>query len=485
MEISSYLKGQIETRLKYDNPWWTSNSIPEDYAAMHNRPYIELFYPLVKDKSLHRSIVLMGPRRVGKTVMIFHTIERLISDGIDPKTIIYLSIDTPIYNGISLEEMFAFSREALGNSGEMTDYYVFFDEIQYLSGWEVHLKSLGDSYRNTKFVASGSAAAALREKSNESGAGRFLDFMLPPLTFSEYIELKGLGPQIVKKSINWNGRNVETYDAFQIEILNQHFIDYINFGGYPEIVFSGKMQANPGQYIRHDIVDKVLLRDLPSLYGISDTRELNRLFIYIAYRSGQEFTYENLSTDSGIGKEVLKKYLQYLEAAFLIKVINKVDSNARHQQRITAFKIYLTNPSLRCALFSPISSNDENIGSMVETAIASQWIQREGAEVYYANWQSNRERGEVDLVGLDEILLKPNWAVEIKWSDRFYENCSELKSLIFFMKRNSLQEALVTSISKFGRKQYGDLSFQFIPSSVYAYAVGRNTFDSKSQAIGL
>ena len=365
MEISSYLKGQIETRLKYDNPWWTSNSIPEDYAAMHNRPYIELFYPLVKDKSLHRSIVLMGPRRVGKTVMIFHTIERLISDGIDPKTIIYLSIDTPIYNGISLEEMFAFSREALGNSGEMTDYYVFFDEIQYLSGWEVHLKSLGDSYRNTKFVASGSAAAALKEKSNESGAGRFLDFMLPPLTFSEYIELKGLGPQIVKKSINWNGRNVETYDAFQIEILNQHFIDYINFGGYPEIVFSGKMQANPGQYIRHDIVDKVLLRDLPSLYGISDTRELNRLFIYIAYRSGQEFTYENLSTDSGIGKEVLKKYLQYLEAAFLIKVINKVDSNARHLQRITAFKIYLKNPSLRCALFSPIGPNDENIGSMV------------------------------------------------------------------------------------------------------------------------
>lgn len=52
------------------------------------------------------------------------------------------------------------------------------------------MKSLVDTYKNDKFVGSGSAAAALKMKSNESGAGRFTDFMLPPLTFKEYICFK-------------------------------------------------------------------------------------------------------------------------------------------------------------------------------------------------------------------------------------------------------------------------------------------------------
>ena len=155
-------------------------------------------------------------------------------------------------------------------------------------------------------------------------------------------------------------------DTLDIGKLNSYFIDYINFGGYPEIVFSERMRQDPGQYIRHDIVDKVLLRDLPSLYGIQDTQELNRLFIYIAYHSGEEFSYEVISRESEIKKEVLKKYLMYLEAAFLINIVYKVDANAKTMQRITSFKIYLTNPSLRCALFSPLTETDPAIGGMVE-----------------------------------------------------------------------------------------------------------------------
>ncbi len=54
-----------------------------------------------------------------------------------------------------------------------------------------HLKSLVDSYHDYRFVATGSAAAALRLKSNESGAGRFSDYVLPPLTFAEYLMFIG------------------------------------------------------------------------------------------------------------------------------------------------------------------------------------------------------------------------------------------------------------------------------------------------------
>lgn len=151
---------------------------------------------------------------------------------------------------------------------------------------------------------------------------------------------------------------MESFDTFDIRTLNEHFLHYINFGGYPEVVFSEKIQANPTQYIRNDIIDKVLLRDLPSLYGITDVQELNSLFTVIAFHSGSEFSYDNLSKISGVKKDTLRKYIEYLQAAFLIKIVHKTDINAKKFQRATAFKIYLTNPSLRCALFQPIQPMD-------------------------------------------------------------------------------------------------------------------------------
>lgn len=485
MEIAGFLKEQIQSRLKFDNPWWITGMIASEYHQMKHRLYMKLFCPLVTDTSIRRGIILMGPRRVGKTVMIYHTIEHLIESGVSPQKIIYLSIDTPIYNNIALEELFEFAREALGQKDQYGGFYVFYDEIQYLKDWEVHLKSLIDSYRDVKFVASGSAAAALRMKSRESGAGRFSDFMLPPLTFHEYIHLLNLSNLIIPRRLDWNDKEISVCDTIDIDTLNSHFVNYINYGGYPEIVFSEKMQANPGQFIRHDIVDKVLLRDLPSLYGITDTQELNRLFVHIAFRSGGEFTYENLSQESGIKKDTLKRYIQYLEAAFLVKVVNKVDVNARRFQRTTAFKIYLTNPSLRCALFSPLKDTDEAMGNMVETAIYAQWIQRDNTEVFYANWKTGRTEGEVDMVGLNVIKQKPYWAVEIKWSDRYCEQPGELKSLMQFLETNELPQAIVTTISKYQKREMEKFALQFIPSALYAYTVGKNTIEKKQAALGM
>ena len=227
--------------------------------------------------------------------------------------------------------------------------YVFFDEIQYLKDWERHLKVLVDSYPEIKFIVSGSAAAALKWHSTESGAGRFTDFLLPPLTFQEYIHLKKLDHLMFEGEIQYGSKDIKYCLTHDPKALNKEFVHYLNFGGYPEVVLFEKTQGDMGRYVKNDIVDKVLLRDLPSLYGIKDVQELNRFFTYIAYNTGNEFSYETMSRESGIQKDTLKKYLEYLEAAFLIKVLNKVGVNAKRLKRITSFKVYLTNPSLRTA----------------------------------------------------------------------------------------------------------------------------------------
>ena len=479
------LEKQIIGRLRVDNPWWLEGKIPDYYNQMSPRLYLNIFMPLVKAVDPRRALILMGPRRVGKTVMMFHAIQRLINDGVPAQNIIYISVETPIYNKIYLEQLFILACQTLGKNPSQEKMYVFYDEIQYLKEWEVDLKSLVDTYLNVKFIASGSAAAELKKRSDESGAGRFTDFSLPPLTFYEYIHLKGYSSIMISKTLDWHGIQAGVYQAIHIDKLNELFIDYINYGGYPEVVFSDKIRENPGQFIRHDIIDKVLLRDLPSLYGISDVQELNSLFTMIAYHSGVQFTYERLSKESGVKKETLKKYINYLEAAFLIKVIRRTDDTAKQYQRETQFKIYLTNPSLRCALFQPIREQDIEIGDMVETAIYAQWIPRQGVELRYANWRIGKQQGEVDIVGLNIARQKPNWAVEIKWTDRYYDNPRELVSLRTFMEKNQMDYALVTSINKSGSKRIDNITLQFIPAACYAYVVGENTINQTKSSYGL
>ncbi|MBL7690794.1 MAG: ATP-binding protein [Flavipsychrobacter sp.] len=470
---------KIIERLRYENPWWITKQIPAVYSAMSKRLYFDLFYPFVKEKNVKRALVLMGPRRVGKTVMLFHSIQQLLDENVDAQKIFFIGIDNPVYVHLSLEDILSLCKRSL-NLSQLDGCYVFFDEIQYLKDWERHLKVMVDSYPDTKFVVSGSAAAALKWHSTESGTGRFTDFMLPPLTFQEYIHLRKMDHLIFRDSIDYGRQSLPYCLTHDVKALNKEFIQYLNFGGYPEVVLSERIQSDMGRYVKSDIVDKVLLRDLPGLYGIKDVQELNRFFTYLAYNTGNEFSYETISKDSGIQKETLKKYLEYLEAAFLIKVLNKVDVNAKRFKRVTSFKVYLTNPSLRTALFSPVSETDDEMGNMVETAVLSQWMHREKLDLTYARWKEGRTEGEVDLVLVDEKKYKPVWGVEIKWSNRYYEKPADLKSLIQFCKANNFDKALVTTVDQQGVRTLDNLRFTFLPASVYSYNIGDITLKMKN-----
>ena len=121
--------------------------------------------------------------------------------------------------------------------------------------------------------------------------------------------MKGLTHLVQQKSIKYNGKEIPFFLTHDQKTFNKEFFDYLNFGGYPEVVLSEKIQSDMSRYIKGDIVDKVLLRDLPSLYGIKDVQELNSFFSYIAYNTGNEFSFEKLGKESGIQKEMLKKYI--------------------------------------------------------------------------------------------------------------------------------------------------------------------------------
>jgi predicted AAA+ superfamily ATPase len=404
--------------------------------------------------------------------MIHHTIQALLDEGVFPKSICYFSVDSPIYNTLSIDKFLYFYSKATGVNPATTQLYFFFDEIQYLKDWETHLKSLVDTHTNIKAVASGSAAAALKLKSDESGAGRFTDFLLPPLTFYEYLELLDEG-----KCVHHPDKGFFTTD--DIDLLNQRFIYYLNFGGYPEVIFSPQIQADPARFIKSDIIDKVLLRDLPSLYGISDIQELNYLFTTLAFNTANEVSLEELSKNSGVAKNTIKRYIEYLQAAFLIQVIHRVDRNSKRFRRANYFKVYLTNPSMRAALFSPITEDDKALPYLAETAIFSQWFHSDST-LHYARWKD----GEVDIVMLSQAEQKLMWAVEVKWSDRYCQHPGELESLIGYCVDNLLEKATVTSKTLTVSCEIKGLKLEFIPASIYCYTVGYNLVRHKTHPSG-
>ena len=467
---------EVQRRFNLDNPWWRAGQgIDAQEEAWPRRAYFESFAQWALQAPVKRAVVLIGPRRVGKTVMLKHLVARLLStQGVVGPQVLYLSLDTPLYSGRSLESLVQQFIELQAHSPGQP-LWVLFDEIQYLKDWEVHLKSLVDSYPHIRFLASGSAAAALRMKSRESGAGRFTEFILPPLTFAEYLLFAGVEAALISERPDAPAPS-GGFHAPDIEGLNAEFVNYLNYGGFPEAVMNPAVRANPARFLRQDIVDKVLLKDLPSLYGIGDTQELNRFFNVLAFNTGNEVSLEELSKHAGITKARLADYLEYMEAAYLIRRVHRIDDNALRLLRARSFKVYLTNPCMRAALFGMVTASDEAMGRLAETAVWSQWLHSAtmSRALHYARWREGRQDLEVDLVALDPSSQKPSFAVEVKWSDRTPQALGDLRGLhTLALKHPLTRTPLVTTRSYTGRAELGGLAIDFMPVALYCYTIAR------------
>lgn len=467
-------EADIAGRLAEDNGWWhpdKKGQVP--FRSLPRRDYFQGFLALASTP-VQRAVILMGPRRVGKTVMLHQLIGHLLDEGVPGGNILYCSVDTPTYNGLSLEKILEIFAGQVEND-ESRGRWVIFDEIQYLKDWEIHLKILVDRFPETKFIASGSAAAALRLKSRESGAGRFTEFILPPLTFAEYLRFSGVEESLIAYG-GEDEHGLPQYSSPDIEELNREYIKYLNYGGYPEAVMQPHIREQAGRFLGKDIIDKILLKDLPNLYGIDNIAELNRLFTMIAYHSGQEINLDSLATSSNVSKNTIVRYLEYLESSFLIWRVHKLDENGRTFKRVRNFKAYLTNPSMRASLFAPMTEDDPALGHMVETGIFAQWCHTQGKEdLHYARWKD----GEVDMVCLDRSL-KPSWAVEIKWSDSYGDRAGRLKALADFAKRMKLTFGItLTTRTLSSIESVAGVDIQREPSSLYCYTVGKNLLKGK------
>jgi predicted AAA+ superfamily ATPase len=457
-------------RLAFDNPWWEFN--PDTKIEFRNPPkriFFPAFYDLITAKTSADVQVLAGPLRAGKTVMMRQAVAALIESGVKPTSVFYCNMTVPSYTAADVATLFEmFCRRY--RHGPDAKLYVFYDEIQYVKDWEQELLKLADMRPNACIVAAVSSGAPSLITGEKSHDGRISTFVLPPLTFLEFLRFRDSEDKIFGTD-KGNSSAPMSLRSNALPALNMEFYRYINFGGFLEGIIMSKEGTPAPTFIRDGVADRVLHKDLASLQGVNDAQELNRLFSVLAFNTAREVTMDELAKTIGIAKNTLRKYLDYLESAFLIRRLTRVDRDAKKFQRAVAFKVYLTAPCLYSALYAPVAIKDQFFKRLAETALVSQWLgSPHMANLAYASWRG----GNIDLLSLDPETGLPDHVYELDWENRYGRPGKGPEELIGFVEgtnRKATPYILTGSIARPASMRGVD--FSLAPLALYTYWLER------------
>lgn len=381
------------------NPWWRVGTMPQDMVKPTKRiAYFESMRWL-ENSSVRRFVLLSGARRVGKTTIMYQMIHSLIDKGVPPKSILYVSFDHPILKFYSIEELIEIYNVNI-YSGEKC--WLFFDEIQYANDWELYLKVFYDSKPHYHITATGSANPVIEKGAGDSGVGRWNVIRIPTLSFYEYCKIVGiknlpkLDASLKPTGLTTMSEGAQREIMHLLEPIQKHFARYLAVGGFPELALS-KDDFGSQRILREDVVDKVLKRDIPSLFNIRNFAILEKVFLYLCFNSSNIINTSTISKElDGTPRATIDSYIDYLERANLIYRSMPVGLGGKTILKV-APKIYISDAAIRNAVLmldiNDLISNPEEMGLVVETAV----YRHLGAFYYpmHANVGYYRKSGQV------------------------------------------------------------------------------------------
>ena len=356
---------------------------------------------------------------MGKTTIQYQMIEALLRNDVPPQKIVYISMDHPMLKLSAMNEILECYHE---NICPDQDVYYFFDEIQYAQDWDKWLKTIYDMQPDTKVVATGSASPVLVKGSRESGAGRWSAIQVPTLSFYEYCELLDIDrpdlPDDLKITpLVYKTQQERTRIMLQLSKVQNHFNRYLQVGGFPELALADN-DILAQQVMREDVVDKVLKRDLPSLYKIRNATELERIFLYLCNVSSEIVSIEAIAKElNGVSRPTVENYIAYLESANLIYQSWPVNMAGKKVLKASP-KIYIADAAIRNAVLMDDSmlSDPVEMGKVVETAVykhvAAFYYQQAASVGYYRGGKRGKE---IDVVV--EYSNSKNILIEVKYRE--------------------------------------------------------------------
>jgi hypothetical protein len=314
----------FETLKKYN--FWNTSIPPNGLLRSYYLDKIDSFIGnnLVK--------VLVGQRRVGKSYLLRQIIKKLIDNNVPPKNILYINKEFTDFDFISdylsLDVTINVYKNEIKPTGKI---YILIDEVQSINGWERLVNSYSQSYTTEyEIFISGSNSKLLSGELATLLSGRYVEFLIFPFNYSEYIETK------------------------QIENSKQSYLSYLQSGGLPQL-FSLPNSESQRQYVS-SIKDTIMLRDIVQRYNIKDARLLEDIFVFIVNNASNLVSVNSIvnyfkSKNRKTNYETVSNYLEYIISTF---IIHKVDRyNIKGKETISGtHKYYANDLSFKNFLYS-------------------------------------------------------------------------------------------------------------------------------------
>ncbi len=389
---------RIYTLLEQYNPWWKTGQVSEHLPPMHRKTYHEVLHT-ISNAELRRFAVLSGARRVGKTTVMKQLIVELLSQGVSPGNILYLTFDNPIFKLCGIDQVIQAYEEHVPHQGI---YYFFLDEVQYADSWSLWVKTLYDMHQNLRLVATGSASPAIEKGASDSGVGRWRVFRMPTMTFNEFCYMQGIeasnAPLPGLLEIAQMGAKDFNHLMLQFNNLSPYWNRYLQIGGFPELM-QVKDTAEAQRVLREDVVDKVLKRDVPALFDVRNALQLEKIFLYLCLHTGNLTSYTSICSElEGVSKPTLARYIDYLRDANLLYLSH--DNHSIGKRGLAARpKIYIADAALRnaCLMIENPLINPADLGIMVETTIFKHFVCAFSSRAHVGYMRMSADK-EIDIV---------------------------------------------------------------------------------------
>ena len=394
------------------NPWRSSGTVPTALAPDTERSLAQVLWKRLLRDEPRRHQVILGPRRVGKTTVLYQTVHRLINHGIDPGRIWWLRMDHPLLLDNSLGDFVGALLRGSAATAE-NPLFVMIDEIVYSKEWDLWLKTFHDDQWPVRIAATSSSTAALRKQRRESGVGRWEEHHLLPCRLEEYLNFAGIASALAPNS---------TLAETLISLPSEDRIDptlrsartfLLLVGGFPELLM-GTIADEPGtvsdddvanhilesqRVLRSDAVDRAVHKDIPQAANVENPMMLERLLYTLAGQVTGILSPTKIGQQLGIAQPTFDRYLSYLEQAYLVFTLSNYSTSESGIQR-RGRKLYFVDSAVRNAALhrglAPLSDPDEQGRLLENLAAATVNTLAAHAGVRLHHWRDGNR--EVDLI---------------------------------------------------------------------------------------
>jgi len=352
---------------------------------------------------MEKIVTIVGPRRAGKTYYLFQVMADLEKMGIARQKMLYINFEDERLDLDGDNDLIFDAYRELSPKQDLSQVYIFFDEIQVLPDWEKFVRRVMDSVTRHIFLT-GSNSRLLSREIASALRGRGISFEILPLSFAEYLRFQDLLTQ----------PPVSSRDN---ALVGRAFEQYCLWGGYPELVtVDERFKAQ----VLQEYFNVMFYRDLVERYRTSDPVVMKYLLKRLIGSFTKEFSVHKLYNDLksrgfSIGKDSLYRMMDEVFAIYLLARIERY-APAVIKREMSNKKVYLYDNGLATALHFSFA---EDRGRLLENLVFRR-LREMTPDVYFLRngWECDfvafPPAREPLIIQVTERLDEDNLAREVK-----------------------------------------------------------------------